>query len=55
MAKNIAPYAQDLKRRFGITIMEDSDIPVKTPDMSPMNLFGFGYLRLGAHRTTQNV
>ena len=38
-------YAEDLKRRLGITIISKNDIPVKSPDTSPMDFFAFGYLK----------
>ena len=38
-------YAQDLKQRLGITIISSSDIPVKSPDTSPMDFYGFGFLK----------
>jgi len=44
-SKETAAYARDLKARSGITIMENADIPVKSPDLSPMDFFGFGYLK----------
>ncbi len=38
-------YAKDLKDRLGIKIISNSEIPVKSPDASPMDFFGFGYLK----------
>jgi len=38
-------YAEDLKSRTGITIIPKEEIPVKAPDASPMDFFGFGYLK----------
>lgn len=40
-----AAYAADLKSRLGISIIDKSEIPVKSPDTSPMDFFGFGYLK----------
>ena len=44
-AKKTQAYARDLKARLGITIIANTDIPVKSPDASPMDFFGFGYLK----------
>jgi len=44
-SKETAAYAADLKSRLGISIMKNSEIPVKSPDLSPMDFFGFGYLK----------
>lgn len=44
-SRKTAAYAADLKSRLGITIMPNSHIPVKSPDLSPMDFFGFGYLK----------
>lgn len=38
-------YAKDLKARLGITIIQNREIPIKSPDVSPMDFFGFGYLK----------
>ncbi len=38
-------YAADLKARTGISIIDNSLIPVKSPDASPLDFFGFGYLK----------
>jgi len=38
-------YAEDLKERLGMTIIFNKEIPVKSPDTSPMDFFGFGYLK----------
>jgi [histone H3]-lysine36 N-dimethyltransferase SETMAR len=56
-AKKTTMYANDLKGRTGITILSKEEIPVKSPDISPLDFFGFGYLKrqLFKHRpTTQN-
>ena len=44
-AKKTTAYAADLKARLGITIISNQDIPVKAPDTSPLDFFGFGYLK----------
>ncbi|OXA63018.1 hypothetical protein Fcan01_00539 [Folsomia candida] len=44
-AKFTQQYAQDLKRRTGMTLISNSEIPIKSPDTSPMDFFGFGYLK----------
>lgn len=51
-AKFTASYAAQLKEDLGITIISNSLIPVKSPDTSPMDFFGFGFLkqRLAARR-----
>jgi hypothetical protein len=38
-------YAKDLHDRLGITIINNKDIPVKSPDASPMDFFEFGFLK----------
>ena len=38
-------YAADLQARTGITLIANTDIPVKPPDGSPIDFFGFGYLK----------
>jgi hypothetical protein len=38
-------YAADLKQSLGITIIPNSEIPIKSPDISYMNLYGFGMLK----------
>ncbi|OXA48359.1 Mariner Mos1 transposase [Folsomia candida] len=40
-----AIYAADIKRSKGITIIPGSEIPVKSSDISPLDFFGFGYLK----------
>lgn len=44
-AKITAAYAEEVKQKYGITIIRKEDIPVKSPDASPMDFFGFGYLK----------
>jgi hypothetical protein len=38
-------YAADLKVRTSISIIDNSLIPVKSPDASPLDFFGFSYLK----------
>ena len=38
-------YAYDLEKKLGIRLLKNSQIPVKSPDMSPLTFFGFGYLK----------
>jgi len=45
VSRETEAYAEDLKSRLGITILKKSEIPVKSPDISPMDFFGFGYLK----------
>ena len=44
-ARKTKAYATDLKARLGVTIIKNRDIPVKSPDVSPLDFFGFGYLK----------
>lgn len=44
-ARLTAAYAEDLKQRLGITILKKEGIPIKSPDASPMEFFGFGFLK----------
>ena len=48
-AKKTVLYAQNLKRRLGITIIPNSQIPIKSPDTSPMDFYGFGMLKQRLH------
>ena len=38
-------YLEKAKRETGISYIEKHDIPVKSPDASPLDFFGFGYLK----------
>lgn len=38
-------YAEDLEARRGTKIIKNTLIPVKSPDISPMDFFGFGHLK----------
>jgi len=44
-AKKPAAYAADLRSGLGIRIEDNAEIPVKSPDTSPMDIFGLGYLK----------
>ena len=48
-SRKTALYAADLKRRLGMTIINNDQIPVKSPDCSPMDFFGFGVLKQRLH------
>ena len=38
-------YLEQMKVKYGITYIEKESIPVKAPDASPMDFYGFGYLK----------
>ena len=38
-------YFEKMKTELGISYIDKEDIPVKTPDVSPLDFFGFGYLK----------
>jgi hypothetical protein len=38
-------YMEEVKQRIGVTFISKSEIPVKSPDCSPMDFFGFGLLK----------
>lgn len=38
-------YAEEIKQNCGPTIIPNSEIPVKSPDISPLDFFGFGFLK----------
>lgn len=40
-----AHYAEDLRLKRGITIIPSLKTPVKSPDASPMDFYGFGILK----------
>jgi len=44
-AQKTAAYAEAVRQKFKIDIIKNSLIPVKSPDVSPMDYFGFGYLK----------
>ncbi|CAG7700260.1 unnamed protein product [Allacma fusca] len=37
-------YAKDLQVRSEITIIKNTEIPAESPDVSPRDFFGFGFL-----------
>ena len=51
-ARKTQDYCRMAKDKWGVTIIRNEDIPVKSPDTSPMDFFGFGYLKwqLFGHR-----
>lgn len=44
-AKITTDYLERQKRERGIDYIKPEDIPVKAPDASPLDFFGFGYLK----------
>lgn len=38
-------FMNELTIQYGITFIRKEDIPVKSPDASPLDFFGFGYLK----------
>ena len=44
-SKRTVEYAAGLKARTGITIIPNEEIPVKSPDTSPLDFYGFGALK----------
>ena len=38
-------YLEELKKNIGISYLNKQEIPVKAPDASPLDFFGFGYLK----------
>jgi hypothetical protein len=44
-APNTGTYAEDLKKKLGITIIPNEEVPVKSPDASPIDFYGFGLLQ----------
>ncbi len=42
---NTTLYLEDLRLRTGMNYIAKENIPVKSPDISPMDFFGFGYLK----------
>jgi len=51
-ANKTTQYLEEVKRELGISYLNKEDIPVKCPDGSPLDFFGFGYLKtnLGKRR-----
>jgi hypothetical protein len=44
-ARNTQAYATHLKQNLGITLIQNKEIPVKSPDASPLDFYGFGHLK----------
>lgn len=44
-ARLTVEYLEKMKKEIGISYLENSEIPVKAPDASPLDFFGFGYLK----------
>jgi histone-lysine N-methyltransferase SETMAR len=44
-ARKTMAYLEEISSKLGITFIKNSDIPVKSPDASPMDFFAFGYLK----------
>ena len=40
-------FLEEMKTELGINYLDKEDIPVKCPDGSPLDFFGFGYLKQG--------
>ncbi|CAG7712059.1 unnamed protein product [Allacma fusca] len=56
-ARKPQAHAQDVRKSTGVKIIKNSDMPIKSPNASQMDLFGFGYhkKRLGRRApTTEN-
>lgn len=49
-------FLKEMKSKLGITYLAKEDIPVKCPDGSPLDFFGFGYLKqLISRRRPRNL
>jgi hypothetical protein len=44
-AKKTVQYAKEVRSKWGVTFIKNQDIHVKGPDMSPMDFFGFAFLK----------
>ena len=44
-AENTQQYLRDIQTKYDITFIQNKDIPVKSPDCSPMDFFGFRFLK----------
>jgi hypothetical protein len=42
-SRNTEDYTNKIRSKFEITVINRSEMPVKSPDISPMVFFGFGY------------
>ena len=38
-------YCEEVKAKFRLTFVKNAEIPVKSPDPSPMDVLGFGFLK----------
>jgi hypothetical protein len=50
-SKKTAQYLQGLEEKLGINVILNSEIPVKSPDGSPMDFYGFGMLKGDLNRS----
>ena len=44
-ADHTMDYLRQMKEELGINYLEKQEIPVKSPDASPLDFFGFGYIK----------
>ena len=44
-AQKTQDYWRMVKANYGVTVLKNKEIPVKSPDASPMDFFGFQYLK----------
>ena len=44
-SKVVVDYLKEANRKYGIKYQIKEDIPVKGADISPMDFFGFGYIK----------
>lgn len=44
-------YMDQMTSEHGIRFIQKEDIPIKGPDVSPMDFFGFGYLKQEVKKT----
>jgi hypothetical protein len=44
-AKKTVHYANGVRENFGPTLISNQEIPVKSPDIAPLDFFGFGFLK----------
>ena len=48
-------FLQKMKAKYGIDFLDKKDIPVKGPDISPLDFFGFGFLKQRAKQCSANT
>jgi len=48
-SRKTTQYAADLKFKLGMTTIPKTQMPVKSPDTSPMDFFGLGLLKQKLH------